>query len=143
MDAGFFVLTHPSLIRKISIMTITQELLAKIADHEQQIAALREQLVAVQDAEKQATINDLVEKIITFNISPTDLFTVDQLRGRTAERKKPGAKYLDPETGRTWTGHGKAPRWIAGKDKALFLASNAGPHRKTHVTDGKRPVDQH
>ena len=29
-------------------------------------------------------------------------------------------KYKDPESGKTWTGRGKAPLWIAGKDKSQF-----------------------
>jgi hypothetical protein len=28
------------------------------------------------------------------------------------------AKYMDPKTGKTWTGHGKAPGWIAAATKA-------------------------
>ena len=30
-------------------------------------------------------------------------------------------KYRDPETGKTWTGRGVAPKWIAGKDREAFL----------------------
>ncbi|WP_373785874.1 H-NS family nucleoid-associated regulatory protein, partial [Delftia acidovorans] len=32
------------------------------------------------------------------------------------------AKYRDPASGATWTGRGKPPRWIEGKDrKALEI----------------------
>ncbi|CAB3743933.1 H-NS family nucleoid-associated regulatory protein [Paraburkholderia rhynchosiae] len=32
------------------------------------------------------------------------------------------AKYRDPKTGATWSGHGRAPAWIAGaKDRSKFL----------------------
>ena len=34
---------------------------------------------------------------------------------------KVAPKYRDPSTGKTWTGRGKAPLWLAGKDKASFL----------------------
>ena len=30
------------------------------------------------------------------------------------------AKYQDPESGKTWTGRGKPPNWILGKDRTLF-----------------------
>jgi len=30
-------------------------------------------------------------------------------------------KYRDPATGKTWTGRGKAPKWIDGKDRSKFL----------------------
>ncbi|MBN3851056.1 H-NS histone family protein [Paraburkholderia sp. Ac-20342] len=36
------------------------------------------------------------------------------------------AKYLDPKTGATWTGHGRAPGWIVNaKDRTAFLISGA------------------
>ncbi|MBW9102831.1 H-NS family nucleoid-associated regulatory protein [Paraburkholderia phenoliruptrix] len=36
------------------------------------------------------------------------------------------AKYRDPKTGATWTGHGRAPGWIAAaKDRNLFLIDGA------------------
>ena len=31
------------------------------------------------------------------------------------------AKYRHPESGVTWSGRGKPPKWIAGKDRSLFL----------------------
>jgi DNA-binding protein H-NS len=37
------------------------------------------------------------------------------------------AKYRDPKTGATWTGHGRAPAWIAkAKDRSKFLATDGG-----------------
>ncbi len=30
------------------------------------------------------------------------------------------AKYQDPESGKTLSGRGKAPAWIAGKDRRAF-----------------------
>nr|WP_311223332.1 MULTISPECIES: H-NS histone family protein [unclassified Acidovorax] len=35
--------------------------------------------------------------------------------------KKVAAKYLDEKSGATWTGRGKPPAWIQGKDRAAFL----------------------
>ena len=44
--------------------------------------------------------------------------------GKSASPKAGGskvaAKYRDPATGQTWTGRGKAPKWIDGKDRAQF-----------------------
>ena len=37
------------------------------------------------------------------------------------KRGKVATKYKNPTTGDTWTGRGKAPIWIAGKDRAKFL----------------------
>jgi DNA-binding protein H-NS len=38
-------------------------------------------------------------------------------------RKKAGQlppKFRDPATGNTWSGRGKPPHWIAGKDRQSF-----------------------
>jgi DNA-binding protein H-NS len=29
-------------------------------------------------------------------------------------------KYVNPETGETWAGRGKTPKWLLGKDKTQF-----------------------
>lgn len=34
----------------------------------------------------------------------------------------PKAKYRDPASGKTWSGMGRAPFWIVGKDRARFVA---------------------
>ncbi|NCY12586.1 MAG: H-NS histone family protein, partial [Burkholderiaceae bacterium] len=36
------------------------------------------------------------------------------------KRGKVAPKYKNPATGETWTGRGKAPKWIAGKDRSKF-----------------------
>lgn len=35
--------------------------------------------------------------------------------------KKVAPKYRNPETGVTWTGRGKTPLWLVGKDREQFL----------------------
>jgi DNA-binding protein H-NS len=41
------------------------------------------------------------------------------------EKAKPVPKYLDPKTGATWSGYGRAPAWIAGaKDRTKFLIAD-------------------
>ncbi|WP_428145885.1 H-NS family nucleoid-associated regulatory protein [Delftia acidovorans] len=34
--------------------------------------------------------------------------------------KPPNARYRNPKTGETWTGRGRAPRWIEGRDRKPF-----------------------
>lgn len=36
-------------------------------------------------------------------------------------RKPVEIKYKDITTGNTWTGRGRAPKWLDGKDKSKFL----------------------
>ncbi len=46
----------------------------------------------------------------------------------TAKRTSKGAaKYQDPKTGKTWSGFGRAPGWIAGaKNRDAFLVDKSG-----------------
>ena len=39
--------------------------------------------------------------------------------GQNRRTAKP--KYWDPETGATWSGRGRMPHWLRGKDPAQFL----------------------
>ncbi|CAG9224150.1 Histone family protein nucleoid-structuring protein H-NS [Paraburkholderia sabiae] len=49
-------------------------------------------------------------------------------------QKKGVAKYLDPKTGATWTGHGRAPAWIASvKDRSKYLVAGASEAAVTHI----------
>lgn len=54
---------------------------------------------------------------------------------RTLRKGRQPAKYRDAATGATWSGLGKAPRWIAGLDHARFLigatATGAGAQGNT------------
>lgn len=47
--------------------------------------------------------------------------TVDDLFGKSRTTGKVAPKYRDPNTGATWSGRGRAPKWLEGKDAAEFL----------------------
>lgn len=49
-------------------------------------------------------------------------------KSATAKRASKGAaKYADPKTGKTWSGFGRAPGWIAGaKNRDSFLVEKSG-----------------
>lgn len=57
-----------------------------------------------------------------FGLTEDDVFGGDK-KTRKASNAKGGTvapKYKDPESGKRWKGRGKAPLWIAGKDKEQF-----------------------
>lgn len=63
-----------------------------------------------------AVISEIRICVELFNLSATDIFPhVHQSRRR---RK---AKYFDPASGCTWSGVGREPIWIKGKDRSNFL----------------------
>ena len=53
--------------------------------------------------------------------------------GAVAKGKMP-AKYLNPKTGETWSGHARPPAWIKDvKDRSKFLIDGAAPPEKPAV----------
>ena len=68
--------------------------------------------------------------------------SVGKRRGRKTRAAMPAktsaTKYADPKTGATWTGHGRAPAWIANaKDRTRFLIT--GSTAKSEATAQKSP----
>ena len=79
----------------------------------------------IKDARQRET-SDAVSRVRTiieeYELTAEDVFPPAS-RTRAASSAKGGkvaAKYRDPATGATWTGRGKAPRWIQNEDRARF-----------------------
>jgi len=54
-----------------------------------------------------------VKKLISdFGLEPYDVF--DEISIKVEPR------YRNPETGELWTGRGKTPKWLIGKDRSLY-----------------------
>ena len=92
-------------------MTTYQELL-------KQRDALDAQIAEVRKGELANAVSQARQLVQEFGLTAQDIF------GGTRQSKVKGttvaAKYRDPSTGATWSGRGKPPLWIAGKDRAQF-----------------------
>ena len=80
---------------------------------------------AIADA-RQREVSDAVRKVrelvAEYGLTSQDVFPsgrASKVAG-TKATVKVAPKYRDPATGQTWTGRGKAPKWIEGKDRAAF-----------------------
>ena len=89
------------------------------AEYVEQITKLQ----ALAEAARQAEINDAIKKIK--ELMQAHGVSIEDLSSGT--RAKPAkanytvaAQFKNPETGETWTGRGRAPRWLDGKDKEQF-----------------------
>jgi DNA-binding protein H-NS len=81
---------------------------------------------AIQEA-RTLEISEAVQKVrdlmAEYGLTAQDVFP----SGRSAKSSgakpvnKVAPKFRDPATGQTWTGRGKAPKWIEGQDRAKFL----------------------
>lgn len=110
-------------------MATYRNLLAQRAALEKKIAQARKREIA--SVVKQ--INSLIQQ---YGLTPEELRfpsrRASTANGATAApARKPRAtpaasavaKYRDPETGKTWSGRGRAPRWIVG-DKTNYLITD-------------------
>ena len=88
----------------------------------QQREALEKAISEARQSEISAAVTKVRELIAEYGLTAQDVFPGRS--GRSAAAKpasKVAAKYRDPATGQTWTGRGKAPKWIDGKDRNQFL----------------------
>lgn len=86
------------------------------ADH----AALEAQLREREAEEKKSVLDEILKVSKSYRISLEDIIT--HFGGLPSRRKGTPAKpkYRDPVTGTLWSGRGKEPLWIRGKDRAFF-----------------------
>ncbi len=88
-----------------------------------QIERLQKEAEQARKTELANTIADIQAKMKEYGISPEDLGFVGK-RGnkpvKTVRRSVP-PKYRNNATGETWSGRGKPPKWMAGREKAQFL----------------------
>jgi DNA-binding protein H-NS len=77
----------------------------------------------IEEARKQE-IADAVNRVRTlvaeYGLTPQDVFS-SRKATKTRSGGKVAPKYRDPATGSTWTGRGKAPKWIEGQDRGKFV----------------------
>ncbi|KFJ08478.1 H-NS histone family protein [Delftia acidovorans] len=89
-------------------MSEYQNLLARKAELDAQIAAAQAEAKAKAVTEARALIQE-------HGLTAADVFPAAKAKGSVG-----APKYRDPATGATWTGRGKPPNWINGKDRAPF-----------------------
>ncbi|CAB5709332.1 H-NS histone family [Delftia tsuruhatensis] len=83
----------------------------------QQRAEIEAKIAEVLKVEKGTAIAQVRELVRQYELTQEDLFGAGK---RKASGSVGVAKYRDPATGATWTGRGKPPNWINGKDRTAF-----------------------
>lgn len=100
--------------------------MSQYADLKAQIAKLQAQAEEARRTEIDNVVADIRQKIAEYGLSAQDLgFAVAARRGRPPKKAPLPAKYQDPKSGNTWSGRGKPPKWIAGKNRDRFLIGAA------------------
>ena len=85
-------------------------------------AALDAEIEAARKEEIGAAVSMVRELIAEFDLTERDIFGGSRSSASSLKVKKPvAAKYRNPATGETWTGRGKAPKWIDGQERNQYL----------------------
>ncbi len=91
-----------------------KELLAQREALEQAIAQARKNEIT-------NAVSKVRELVAEFGLTAEDIFSGRSAKSGVAKAtNKVAPKYRDSATGQTWTGRGKAPKWIDGKDRAEY-----------------------
>ena len=80
---------------------------------------LEARIAEVRASERASAIENARAIIAEHGLTAEDLFSAKSVK----EKKVIAAKYKNQETGDTWTGRGRAPKWLDGKNKEDFLIS--------------------
>ena len=98
------------------MMSKLQELIA-------QREALDKQIAETRKNELREAIRTVQALVAEFDLTSADVFGSARTDKKADKRtgRKVAPKYRDPATGKTWTGRGRAPTWLEGKDKDKCL----------------------
>ncbi|WP_027793280.1 H-NS histone family protein [Paraburkholderia acidipaludis] len=85
---------------------------------------LEKQIEEAKAREYAEVLEEIKQKMADYGITLAELGG-GRASGKSAKAARSRAsvapKYRDPDSGSTWSGRGKPPRWIAGKDREKFL----------------------
>jgi len=124
--------------------------MATLSSLQKQIETLQRKADAIRRAEMSDAIKKVKQLIAQYGLTAQDV-GLDGPSGRgkpkgrasSAGVAKNGgvAKYRDPQSGKTWTGRGKPPKWIAGvADRSKFLIDAAGGAPATSAAAAATPA---
>ena len=98
-------------------MTTYKDLLSQKEELDRLIAQARKN----ESVEALATVRRLIKE---FNFTAQQVFPWEP-----ATKVKAPIKYYDPDTGSKWSGRGKPPKWIVGKDYDQYLLPEFKPEK--------------
>lgn len=89
-------------------------------DYQKQIVELQAKAEEARRAEVAEAKSQIRTIMTEYGLTLADLGSAPKLASKSP-RKPVEIKYKDETTGDTWTGRGRAPKWLEGKDKSQYL----------------------
>jgi DNA-binding protein H-NS len=89
-----------------------------------QLEKLHKEVAAAREKEIAQAIADIKQKVAEYDLTAEELgFTTERKPARKTAKAVSAsvAKYRNPKTGETWSGRGRSPAWLAGKNRERFL----------------------
>lgn len=74
---------------------------------QQQKKELEQKIQKQIQTEKKLHLNNIIADMITYKISVQDIQVAFEKKQRVSK-----VRYINPETGATWSGIGKRPKWV-------------------------------
>ena len=82
--------------------------------------ALEQKIVEARETELADAIAKVLAIVTEYGLTAADIFGGKRGRKASGTKAQVAAKYKDAN-GNSWTGRGRTPKWIEGKDKSKFL----------------------
>ncbi len=136
---------------RLAHLQLSSNLMSKLTAIKKKIAALEAEAERIAKQEMSGAVAKIRSLMSDFGI------TLEHLSGKSTpaaakraaskkvtSKKRAGvgvARYADPKTGKTWTGFGRAPAWIAeakNRDEFLIGSTLAEPEKAAPVKRAKR-----
>ncbi|MGN1056616.1 MAG: H-NS family nucleoid-associated regulatory protein [Comamonas sp.] len=89
--------------------------MSKIQELIAQKEALDRAIQQAHKSESKEALETIHRLIATFGFTAQQVFPF-----QAPAKKTVPAKYYNPENGQSWSGRGKPPKWIEGKDRSQF-----------------------
>ncbi|SDZ62757.1 H-NS family nucleoid-associated regulatory protein [Delftia lacustris] len=86
----------------------------------QQKAELDARIAEVMKTEKADALAEVRAMVQQYQLTEQDVFPTRSVKSKSSVGEP---KYRNPVTGSTWTGRGKPPHWILGKEREQFRIS--------------------
>ena len=111
------------------------------------IAKLQGQRNRIRSNRRVGEIEKIVKAMIEFSITPADIVAAFNAGEKTKKlpasalqrpRRAVQPKYRHPRTGDTWSGRGRAPRWLVGEENAGANRAQFRIGNPSKATDGGR-----
>lgn len=104
-----------------------------------ELAELDAKIAASWKQERSAVVQELRELMATWGIEANEL---GPYRRGAYHTKPVKMRYRNPDTGQDWSGRGRPPAWIEGKDRSRFLIvdERGGLGLSSNRRDSSRPL---